>query len=199
MCRTFRNCRRALVAIAIAAALVGDGGAVNAQSGGPKEGIKVHGDWVIDVRNPDGTLVAHYEFQNALANHLGASTFLNGVLARTKQVGKWAVVLSDTAGQPVNWLVEPGVGGFGAASEVLSAAAPTTGVNAGKLVLSGSVAASRNAQIVFVQTEQGDCPPPGTPGACTVNAFAFSQKDLPSPITVVEGQIIQVTVVFSFS
>src|SRR5262245_57695497 len=26
------------------------------RSGGPQEGIKVHGHWVIEVRNPDGSL-----------------------------------------------------------------------------------------------------------------------------------------------
>src|SRR6476660_2101480 len=35
-------------------------------SGGPKEGIKVHGHWTIDVRNADGTLATHREFENAL-------------------------------------------------------------------------------------------------------------------------------------
>jgi hypothetical protein len=62
------------------------------------------------------------------------------------------------------------------------------------------VAAERNAQINFVQTEQGDCPPIGNPGTCnTSNTYAFSQKNLASVIPVVQGQIIQVTVVFSFS
>src|SRR5713226_6208411 len=37
------------------------------ESGGQKEGIKVHGHWTIDVRNPDGTLVTHREFENSLA------------------------------------------------------------------------------------------------------------------------------------
>ncbi len=32
----------------------------------PKEGITVHGHWTIDVRQPDGTLVTHREFENAL-------------------------------------------------------------------------------------------------------------------------------------
>jgi hypothetical protein len=30
------------------------------------EGIKVHGHWVIDVRNPDGALVRHKDFENSL-------------------------------------------------------------------------------------------------------------------------------------
>ena len=30
------------------------------------QGVKMHGRWVIDVRNPDGTLTAHREFENLL-------------------------------------------------------------------------------------------------------------------------------------
>lgn len=33
---------------------------------GKHEGIKVHGHWTIDVKNPDGTLVRHVEFENSL-------------------------------------------------------------------------------------------------------------------------------------
>jgi hypothetical protein len=33
---------------------------------GPHEGIQVHGYWTIEVRNPDGTVTAHREFENAV-------------------------------------------------------------------------------------------------------------------------------------
>jgi hypothetical protein len=33
---------------------------------GPSESIKVHGHWTIEVRNPDGKLVKHVEFENSL-------------------------------------------------------------------------------------------------------------------------------------
>src|SRR5437879_3747133 len=39
-----------------------------APAGGPQEGIQVHGAWTIDVREPDGTLVEHREFENAFQN-----------------------------------------------------------------------------------------------------------------------------------
>ena len=54
MCTTLRNCRRGLVAIAMTATLIGSAAAANAQSGGPQEGIKVIGDWMIDVRDDAG-------------------------------------------------------------------------------------------------------------------------------------------------
>src|SRR5215469_7481393 len=46
--------------------------------GGPSVGIKVHGHWTIDVRNPDGTLVTHREFENSL---IPGSGFGAGALA----------------------------------------------------------------------------------------------------------------------
>ena len=44
----------------LASALVTDGD-------GTSEGIQVHGDWVIEVSDPDGNLVERREFRNALA------------------------------------------------------------------------------------------------------------------------------------
>ena len=35
-------------------------------AGGMGEGIKVHGRWTIEVRNPDGSLASRHEFQNDL-------------------------------------------------------------------------------------------------------------------------------------
>ena len=35
-------------------------------TGGMGEGIKVHGHWTIDVRNPNGSLASHTEFENKL-------------------------------------------------------------------------------------------------------------------------------------
>lgn len=40
--------------------------AAQSASGARQEGIMVHGFWTIDVRNPDGKLVAHREFENSL-------------------------------------------------------------------------------------------------------------------------------------
>ena len=37
------------------------------KSDGLSEGIQVHGDWVIEVSDPDGNLVERREFRNALA------------------------------------------------------------------------------------------------------------------------------------
>jgi hypothetical protein len=41
-----------------------------------QEGIRIHGHWVIDVKNPDGTPAGHHDFQNSLQS--GGSLLLAG-------------------------------------------------------------------------------------------------------------------------
>src|SRR5437016_12739869 len=59
--------------------------------GAQKEGIKVHGHWTIDVRNPDGTLVTHREFENALLfiGQLALAT----LMGRQATTGLWFIML----------------------------------------------------------------------------------------------------------
>jgi hypothetical protein len=61
---------------------------------GQHEGIKVHGHWTIEVRNPDGTLVSHTEFENALVQPGGAGT-LTGFLLGMDVPGGYEVVLTN--------------------------------------------------------------------------------------------------------
>ena len=58
------------------------------------EGIKVHGYWVIDVRNPDGTLVQNREFENSLQS-IGAG-FLVGLQSGYMVPGDYMIVLVGT-------------------------------------------------------------------------------------------------------
>ncbi len=37
------------------------------RSSGPREGVKVHGHWVIEVKNADGSVAERKEFENELA------------------------------------------------------------------------------------------------------------------------------------
>ncbi len=57
---------------------------------GGQEGIKVHGRWTIDVKNPDGSLARHVEFENGLcvASQGGSGdVLLAGVLGGTNLIG----------------------------------------------------------------------------------------------------------------
>jgi hypothetical protein len=54
--------------------------AEKAPAKGQHEGIAVHGHWTIDVKNPDGKIVTHREFENAIDPNEGAD-LLTGVLS----------------------------------------------------------------------------------------------------------------------
>lgn len=61
----------------------------------PSEGIKVHGHWIIEVKNPDGKVVTHREFENSLAGGNGSegSNLLAGLLSGNYTPGPWAIGL----------------------------------------------------------------------------------------------------------
>jgi hypothetical protein len=196
------------------AAVLGLGSAAGAQAqeqGRPQarqEGIKVHGYWTIDIRNTDGSLASHHEFANAL-DSFGA-TGLAEFLARMKSPGVWNIGL---------WQVGSGlrppcpsyfngacvIGEVGSTDpeaqfKTMTVSVPTVGPNAGKLVLSGSATAEADGDIARVYTQLGVCPGTTAPASCgAYREFDFTQRDLSPPLVVLAGQIIQVTVVISFS
>jgi hypothetical protein len=59
---------------------------------GAHEGIKVHGHWIIEVRNPDGKVASHTEFENAL-NAETAEPLLLALITGQTSPGAWAVGL----------------------------------------------------------------------------------------------------------
>jgi hypothetical protein len=76
-------------------------------SGGVHTGITVHGWWKIDVRNPDGKLVRHVEFENSLdpgynygANpNPGGAAYLNAVLdGQATPPTLWTIILTGPGG-----------------------------------------------------------------------------------------------------
>lgn len=64
---------------------------------GRHEGIKVHGHWTIEVRNSDGTVVTHREFENSLMS--GGATTLASFLTGSQTFAYWSLDLSG-APQP---------------------------------------------------------------------------------------------------
>ena len=182
--------------------------AADAPAGSRSEGIRVHGHWTIDVKNPDGSLASHYEFKNAL-DSFGA-TALAQMLARQKSTGVWGVSL---------WQIGSGlrppcpsyfngactIGEVGSTDpeaqfKTLTVTVPTAGPNAGKLVLSGNATAEADGDIAQVSTSLGLCAGTTATASCTrFRDIPFTAHNFPSPIVVLAGQIIQVTVVISFS
>ena len=185
-----------------------------------KDGIKVHGHWTIDVRKADGTLVSHHEFENALVGTGGMGLGL--ILSRGYTMGGWVVLLDGGACQgpltPFCVIAEPTTGAGEWDNNDLNVSVPQPpDTNAGLLVLKGSVKAAVAGQLSSVRTRLHTCGPDFdinkggwyelTESQCAAkagldlagNVFDLTSRTLGTPIPVTAGQLIQVTVVLSFS
>jgi hypothetical protein len=67
-----------------------------ASDGSVHQGMKVHGHWVINISNPDGTVVQHHEFENSLEG--SAQGFMVGLLSGYMVPGDWMIVLGAQSG-----------------------------------------------------------------------------------------------------
>ncbi len=165
------------------------------------EGIKVGGHWLIEVLDPDGSLVSRYEFENALTED-GAAILED--LATAGMAGIWVVQLYEDANPN-----EPRIRIGTADSPHHPAGWWFTGltVSSGSpgIVLAGS--ATMPAELTFgsVGTNLGICNPGiTTPADCKTvfddNSwrYGFTYADLDSPVTLAAGQIVQVTVTMTF-
>ncbi|HEY2359962.1 MAG TPA: hypothetical protein VGK36_02515 [Candidatus Angelobacter sp.] len=180
--------------------------------------FKVHGHWIIDVRKADGTLVSHTEFENALAQP--GTTLLTEFLGRTSIPGDWVIYLTDggQAGACGSGLTNPQekcviseTNDQGVMSNNLTVTTATPGNSNGsaQLILKGSVAAMFNSSVVVVETGLAHCKRTATaiPTTCAqygstptfLGYETFSHAALSTPVPVSAGQIIQITITFTFS
>jgi hypothetical protein len=176
-------------------------------SGASLGGIKVHGHWTIEVRNPDGTIAASREFQNSLV--VSGGLILGAILTHQRKPVFWEVDLLNnpsgsvcTSGNPPHnadcHILEAGfTAGYPNQFGTLTVSMPSSGENDGKLVLQGSATASFAGQIGQVETTLGTtC----LPTACDTGTNIFTFADLAGqPVNIQAGQTIDVTVVISFS
>ena len=166
----------------------------------------------IDVRDPDGRLVTHREFDNALVT--SGATLLSDILAGRSTKGAWFIVLSAQTLQPCFGQV-----GFDPSPKLTPCQISSLSGNPGVtfqtlalsstgLVLSGTATASApSGRIENVATALGSCPASSSPSIRAPNATVlsnafpttFSSKALSPAIDVVAGQAINVTVTFNFS
>src|SRR5260221_4107176 len=98
--------------------------------GKPKEDVKVHGQWTIIVRNADGSIASRHEFENSLQN----GTILNELLTHQATNPIWWVYLKFSGSSKI-WTLTPNEGG----TPTLAVYVPSSGANANKLVLTGTV------------------------------------------------------------
>jgi hypothetical protein len=168
---------------------------------GQHEGIKVHGDWAIVIRNADGSVAARHEFKNKLVNF----GLLPQILAHGGSVGRWSVFLEGDGTNepctPAGGLPTPctltettGLPTFGS----LSVSATVT-----ELVLRGTVRAVSGAQIHWVRTSLVLCSPGQMPSLVCApysGSGLLTERDITSlNILVNADQTMDVTVKISFS
>lgn len=170
---------------------------------GPQEGIKVHGHWTIVIRNEDGSVASRNEFENALAP-TGRDLLVAALMGRST-LGPWTMNLADSLNGMcstsfANWsnkfcVFEQGTN--------LTVDVPTSGPNAGKVVLSGSIKTVLSGDILVANTFITSCSNTVPATSCTfgppLSITHLTSKILSSPIPVQANQTMDVTVVISFS
>jgi hypothetical protein len=170
---------------------------------GPREGIKVHGHWVIDVKNPDGTLATHYEFENALTNN--GPLVLSSVLSGNYVIRSWYVYLEDGTGPspcpaPNHGCILADTRGADTASPGL---AKNLVVNPGAadftLRMGGSIRPPQAGRISVVSTRASYVCAPNTYCTDFGNLLSVTSAQLPQAVDVVAGQLVEVLVILSFS
>lgn len=213
---------QALVVCTVAVVLSGKlGGAqISGQRpGGLGEGVKVHGDWTIVVRQPDGIVASRYVFRNGLVSsnflarllqgdsrNYGFNIFLGSFSASPGPLETWC----DETGTSFCRIVPPNtsfpmqVPGVHPAP-IQTFTSPTLAVTRTNDVieLNGSITARRAGEIRFVSVLNVPLIATGVP----LVAVPFTSRDLAgigefrdySPtVAIAAGQIVDVTVVLSF-
>jgi len=138
------------------------------------EGIKVHGHWIIDVRNPDGSLAQHRDFENSLAD---GGYFLTGAVSGYALIGGYFINLVGNACTPLTYgysncyIPQTGASNWECGVYYTCIGSLTAvpnfgiaGVTASSLVVSGSAVIPMAGTISAVQTLNNYCYSQGPPG-----------------------------------
>jgi hypothetical protein len=207
----------ALVALAWAGLGFGQEKQAKPEARGKSEGIKVHGHWVLEIKNPDGSLASRHEFENSLATATDTGPLLlSFLLTGQYAAGPWMVYLqlNDAAGTSLVVAESPSVctllhnqnpaGGpcsstlgvsSGAVPLVLQGTTPGAPF-AGSIIQVGSVMYPCSGDLSPVSCEPAAIPAM-TNGSPTTGLL-FTTATL-SGITIKAGQAVTVSVTISFS
>jgi hypothetical protein len=212
-----------LIAMACAGVGFGQEKPAKPEARGKSEGIKVHGHWVLEVRNPDGSKASRHEYENELqtTGDVGLLKLLTGgastlgwfIALETAfdcsivgqfeycpylAVAQSATICADLATQGVFPAIPNQT-----CSTSLTVAPDSTGFN---LVLQGTtVPATSNAQITNADSYLLTCPSGTTPAVCLANAsfnswqFTRVSAQAQNFTPLQAGQTVTVTVTLSFS
>lgn len=177
-------------------------------AGSTADGIKVEGHWKITVKNPDGRVVLVRRFHN---DPTQANQAIATFLARAYTPGYWFVQLNSTAsngacvssGTPVGCtLLDPNDNGaFSSSSSSFKTLTTSASGVQSTIGLNGSMTAQRDGVVDEVSTNLAVCNRTIAPStACNLSAFwPFTDRTLGSPINLVTGQQLLVTVTLSFT
>jgi hypothetical protein len=171
-----------------------------ASAGVPSEGIQVHGHWTIDVKNPDGSLASHYEFENAFQS--GGGGTLASVLAGLITPGTWMVRMNASSASYSLRVYEPGCSLDPQAGDFRTLTKAAVGTGGSVLELHGTAQAIGTTNFTSVQTSMYSCDNTFSPSGCGCKGAGpttITLTTLPQPIPVQIGQPIVVTVDITFS
>lgn len=169
--------------------------ATRARSGGGNhEGITVHGHWAIEVRNPDGKVVSHTEFENSLQP--AGKSLLAAVLSGYAP-GGWMITLNGPSGEGpcTNSAATSGAGECGIVASgsyfateqcpgrgdqcfttlSVSNPFPVTGTETNTVILQGTATAGASGTISDVETDMNVCNSSSVPSACITGNGQFTQ------------------------
>lgn len=177
------------------------------------EGIKVHGRWTIEVRNPDGTVASRHEFDNALT--AGGAVYLARLLGRDGVPTRWVIQLGrysmmgpcqggtyNTSTPDECFIVDPQSVPLPTGTAVFPNLTTAIGGPDGtQVVLTGHATALVSGHIEYVATRLGTCLSSTLLANCNSAGGGnyFTVRDLSQPLSIAAGQIVQVRVVLSFS
>jgi hypothetical protein len=159
---------------------------------GTQEGIKIHGHWTIEVRNPDGKLVSHTEFENSLASGTYGQGVLASLLSGQLSTGGWAIFLYGPPAVPGNSEYPCGTNSSPTACQIYSpsvficpansssycfptlSVTPTSPGASNVVTLQGTAVAGNNSGVVgYVVTNIAVCGSTVAPANCTAASNNF--------------------------
>jgi hypothetical protein len=176
---------------------------VLSESGSESEGIKVHGDWTVEVTNPDGSLATRKQFANAFKGQHLVAGFLSYDLEVDRTIDFFVsdspsggLVSSDEANCKESILKT---------DFVLATAihAPNDDGDLYNSVWSASCTLEINGDqpkfLTKVETIMLVTPKIGkkSAGGFVHGVWSLSSKELAEPIEVLDGQVIAATVILS--
>ena len=155
------------------------------EAAGQSTSIKVQGDWVIDVRNADGSAGSHNEFRNSL--FVDGAGVLSNLLAGASLGNRWQVQLSGVSCDVADCILKTTNGNLVARTKSVDGFQ--------KFVLEGQFEATSAGAVTSARARLEVCENGGGAEPCTLRAF--SGRDVPQQ-PIVAGQIVTVSVTYSF-